>query len=213
MNPLTIWLRGLICYISVKIVNPTVQFQYNVVSKGTRFGKYVTVYNNVQLKNCNIGDLTYISDGTVLVHTRIGKFCAIGPGVQCGIGDHPTHKFVSIHPVFYSIYRQSQLTFADKSYFGEYKPVEIGNDVWIGASAVVRGGVRIGDGAIVGAGAVVTKDVPPYAIVGGIPARVIRYRFSEAEVKALLDLQWWNQEMSWLKVNWKRFHDIQEFIN
>ena len=98
---------------------------------------------------------------------------------------------ISTHPVFFSTRMQSGYTFADESYFEEYRGTTIGNDVWIGANAIVIDGVRIGDGAVVAAGAVVTKDVPAYAIVGGVPARIIRYRFLQTDIDVLLKINWW----------------------
>ena len=90
--------------------------------------------------------------------------------------------------------------------------MNIGNDVWIGANAMILGGITIGDGAIIGAGAVVTKDIPPYAIVGGIPARIIRYRFPNDVINALLSSQWWNLSENILKSNIKVFQS-NDFIN
>ena len=93
------------------------------------------------------------------------------------------------------------ITFSANSYFDEFAPIKIGNDVWVGARAIILDGVTIGDGAIVGAGAVVAKDVPAYAVVGGVPAKVLRYRFEQAEIDLLEQLKWWNKDIDWLRKN------------
>lgn len=89
----------------------------------------------------------------------------------------------------------------------------IGSDVWIGANVTVRPGVRIGDGAIVGANSVVTGDIPPYAIYAGCPARLIRYRFTEEEIEKLLKMKWWEQDEQWIRDNIERFKDIKDFTD
>ena len=105
-------------------------------------------------------------------------------------------------------------TFVDQKYFEEEeKTVHIGNDVWIGSNVIVVDGVTIGDGAIIAAGAVVTKDVPPYAIFGGIPAKLIRYRFDEQKIDFMLKFKWWDKEEKWLRKNVKDFHNIDKFIH
>lgn len=86
------------------------------------------------------------------------------------------------------------ISWTDHNSYDEFKEIYIGNDVWIGQRAMVMGGVRIGNGAVVGAGAVVTKDVPPYTIVGGVPAKIIRYRFSDKVVKKLQSSKWWDYD-------------------
>ncbi len=95
---------------------------------------------------------------------------------------------------FYSTRKQCGATFADRDYFDEQSDISIGNDVWIGARVFLIEGIHVGDGAIVGAGAVVTKDVPAYAVVGGVPAKIIRYRFTQEQIEYLLELQWWDKE-------------------
>lgn len=129
----------------------------------------------------------------------IGRYCSIAKHVQIGVANHPT-DWLSISARQYSPKYLNFHRFVEKSCHTlpheMFQKTTIGNDVWIGTNAVVMGGVTIGDGAIVAAGAVVTKDVPPYAIVGGVPARVIRYRFSPTIVSQLLDLQWWNYDIA-----------------
>ena len=85
--------------------------------------------------------------------------------------------------------------------------------MWIGADVKIIGGIKIGDGAIVAAGALITKDVPPYAVVGGVPARIIRYRYSEDKIKKLLQFKWWNKDLNWIKANADLFSDEESFFN
>ena len=104
------------------------------------------------------------------------------------------------------------MTYSKERRFEEFKAqIEIGNDVWIGDSAIIMDGVKIGDGSIIAAGAVVTKDVPPYAIVGGVPAKIIRYRFDEDDINFLLELSWWEKDKKWIKENAEKFSDIRNF--
>lgn len=113
--------------------------------------------------------------------------------------------------MFYSTSKQCGVTFATDNVFKEYlKPLKIGNDVWIQQNVFICGGVEISDGAIVLAGAVVTKDVPPYAVVGGIPAKVIRFRYDEETIQFLLRIKWWNNDIEWFKKNWRLLNDINK---
>lgn len=164
-------------------------------------------------KICELGDFSYVSPGCYAVNRQscIGKYCSIGTNVQIGVSQHPTN-WLSTSPVFYF---KHLLDFPSDGVEGYaennlIKPVIIGNDVWIGFNAIIMDGVKIGDGAIIGAQAVVTKDVPPYAIVGGVPARVIRYRFDQETIKALLELKWWDKDPKFLAN--LPFTDIQSTI-
>lgn len=152
-------------------------------------GKPCVIHRDVEIAGgVQIGDYSYVNTGTIIVSGSIGKFCSIGYFCQIGVHEHPL-DFMSTSPLIYS----GENIFQTKSSWNDiYSPPLIGNDVWIGSKAIILQGVNIGDGAVIAAGAVVTKDVPPYAIVGGVPAKLIRYRFDEKEIGFLLKLKWWN---------------------
>lgn len=171
--------------------------------------------NSIQdatLYNSKLGDFSYVGLNSYLNHVNVGKFTCIGPHVQIGLGEHPVKGFVSVHPIFYSPVKQVGISFSDKFYFNEFNKTIIGNDVWIGANVVVIGGVKIGNGAVIAAGAVVVKDVPPFTLVGGVPAKVIKSRFDENQIQQLQDFKWWDKDIDWLKNNFKKFHSIKEFF-
>lgn len=151
----------------------------------------ISIYSGSNVIDSSVGKFTYIAGDSNLNLVKVGRFCSIGSHLLCGNGEHPT-DFVSTHPVFFSNLQQCGISFTDNNLFEERKEVTIGNDVWIGARVFIRDGVKIGNGAIVGAGSVVVKDVPDYAIVGGIPAKVIRFRFTEDLIKRLQSIEWWN---------------------
>ena len=146
------------------------------------------------------------------IKATIGRFTSIAPFVRTNLGIHPiTFPYATTSPMFFSNKRQTGETFADRLMFDETRPPTIiGNDVWIGENVFFAGGLTIGDGAVVLAGAVVTKDIPPYAIVGGIPAKVIKYRFDEETITFLLNLRWWDMDVSWLKEHWELLCDINK---
>lgn len=174
-------------------------------------GYYNTIYENVKINNSTIGDYVYISNDCRINTTQIGKFCSIGPSVRIGLGAHPTNH-LSTFPAFYSKKNRCQISFVDQNKFDEYGNVVIGNDVWIGYNAIVMSGINIGDGAIIASGAVVTKDVKPYSIVGGIPAKHIKFRFQDSEIQSFLLLKWWDKDIKWIKENSFKFHDINNFL-
>ena len=151
------------------------------------------------------------------VDGAIGRFCSIAGNIHTVIGSHPTRTFVSTHPAFFSTKKQAGFTYVQEQLFEESvfaapkHQVIIGNDVWIGYGATLLSGITVGDGAIVAAGAVVTKDVPPYAIVGGVPAKVIRYRFEKETVDRLLSVRWWDWPLETIRERSKDFSDVREF--
>lgn len=151
-------------------------------------GQHVAINRRSYVNDSIIGDYSYCGINTTMNFVRMGKFCSIARNVDIGGFDHDYHK-VTTMPMF----RFRQMLTGEKPIPDRcYGYCEIGNDVWIAAGAQVLHKVRIGDGAVVGGGAVVTKDVPPYAIVAGVPARVIKFRFPPDVIEQLLRIQWWN---------------------
>lgn len=178
---------------------------------------YINDYSRISRSYVGLG--TYIAGHTSLSRIKIGKFCSIGQRIKTNLGVHPTH-LISTHPSFYSDKKQAGFTFVKNSPFAEHTYtdenekhlVEIGNDVWIGNDVTIMDGVKIGDGAIIGTQSLVTKDVEPYSIIGGIPAKIIRKRFSEEEIDLLLEFKWWNKDFSWIAEKHNSFLNKDEFF-
>lgn len=146
-----------------------------------------------------IGAFTNINPDGLIQNCTIGRYCAIATGVKIGNGNHPTN-WLSVNACQYvkncrnyNNILQGEIHTKD---FDCYKHTTIGNDVWIGANVYIKDGVNIGDGAIVGANSVVTKDIEPYAIYGGVPAKLIRYRFEPHIIQKLLELKWWEYKIT-----------------
>lgn len=178
----------------------------------SNLGKFCAIGKGCYVYCTSIGDYTYLSSNVSVMNTNIGKFCSIAQGACICLGMHPSSKFVSTHPSFFSLSKQNGMTFSDKNYFEEMGKTRIGNDVWIGVNAIIMDNITIGNGAIVGAGAVVTNDIPPYAVVAGVPAKTMKYRFEKDEIDFLEKFKWWNKDEVWLKTNLKDMHDIKLFI-
>jgi acetyltransferase-like isoleucine patch superfamily enzyme len=159
----------------------------------------------------NMGYGTYICNDCSITG-NIGRFTSIAAEVKNAQGVHPiTAPYATTSPMFFSLKKQSGITFAKKQFFDEMRaPISIGNDCWIGQRVFFVGGLTIGDGAVVLAGAVVTKDVPPYAIVGGVPAKILKYRYDEETIQFLLEKKWWNMPLEWLKENSALLCDIDK---
>ena len=153
----------------------------------------------------SIGKGSYIGTNC-FINAKIGRFCSIAARAKTVGGRHPyTYPFASTSPSFFSLHSTNGLTYTNTQNFEERKKAEenysvvIGNDCWIGDSATLIEGVRIKEGAVVLAVAAGTKDVPPYAIVGGVPAKILKYRFESDTIDYLLKLKWWDKGDNWLK--------------
>ncbi|WP_454726784.1 MULTISPECIES: CatB-related O-acetyltransferase [Cupriavidus] len=171
--------------------------------KTSKFEGYNAVGRRCLILNSSIARFSYISADTKIIRTKIGAFCSIGQEVLIGgLASHPL-DWLSTHPVFFSTKQQANMSFVKIDAVEEQGYVEIGNDVWIGARAIIIDNCKIGNGAVIAAGAVVASDIPPYAIVGGVPARIIRYRFTPNEIERIEKMEWWTlsiEELCQLKV-------------
>lgn len=168
---------------------PSSFFRHSSLSPHLSFEPPVAFINVKFFGPVRLGRHSYMNDGMVRHHTLIGRYCSIGRHVTIAAGDHHTDALTT-HPVgFKSATRPRRPPGSLRT--SKHSTTEIGNDVWIGDNVVVLSGVHIGDGAVIGANAVVTKDVEPYAIVGGVPAKLIRFRFDEKIITDLLDVKWW----------------------
>lgn len=147
-----------------------------------------------------IGDYTYINSGDIYDGVYIGKYCSLSTNLSLGAGQHYLNH-LSTFPVTLRVTGDG----SSEDIFPPHKDTHIGNDVWIGNGVTIIQGVTVGDGAVIAAGAVVTKDVPPYAIVGGVPAKVIRYRFAPGVVQELLKLRWWDRDETWIAAHRELF--------
>ena len=164
-----------------------------------------------------MGAYSYVGVDNFFAHTKIGRYSSIGNHIKVVALTHPTHG-VSTHPAFYSADYEGR-AYVDTNKETEVLKTqdgwqcEIGNDVWIGSHVLIKGGVKIGDGAVVAMGSVVTKDVPPYSIVGGVPAKVIKYRFDDDTITKLMQIQWWDKDQEWIKKYADKFMDVNSFLD
>lgn len=177
-----------------------------------RVGGYTSFYGRMG-RGSYIGNDCHIS-------ADIGRFTSIGNHVTQILESHPYKEpSVTTSPMFYSLKRQNGHTFAKKQMAEEYRYYDkereiafrIGNDCWVGNDVCFIGGVQVGDGAVILTRALVAKDVPPYAIVGGIPAKVIGYRYDEETIDFLMEVQWWNKDVKSIEEHWESFSDMERF--
>lgn len=200
---------------------------YSYLQYGPHYDKEDIVY-----RSCRIGRYTYGYQGLLsefCICESIGRFCSIN-GTARLVNNHAL-GFVTTHPILdypfdctaaeydrklenakkYGKHFNNSPNF-HKDYTRDNRSVVIGNDVWIGANAIILPGVNIGNGAVIAAGAVVTKEVPAYAIVGGVPAKVIKYRFSKEAIEAFEKIAWWDWKIEEIKANMELFYQPEKFL-
>lgn len=197
MFPIAHFIKGFV----KNLFNPRIS-NFALVSANVKVDKTAFINRFVKAKESSIGAHTYIGANTDIECAEIGKFCSIADHCRIGMAGH-TLSCLSTSPIFTRVVNGCHEQWVENDVFPDEQdvPANIGNDVWIGSHALIRGGVTIGDGAIIGAGAVVVKDVPPYAVVGGVPAKVIKYRFSQEVIDRLEEMKWWDMPDEVLKKN------------
>ena len=197
-----------------------VYFGSNVhVNLNNFFGGFNRIGDNCIISSSEIGYATYIADSSIISNAKIGKFCAIGKNTQICLGKHPTN-YVSIHPSFYSTKKQAGFSFVKNQIYEEHDYIDeskkfvvsIGNDVWIGNNVIIMDGVEIGSGAVIGSGSIVTRDIEPYGIAYGQPAKLKKLRFSKAVVEKLIEIKWWDFKHEKIKNSIDKFYSVEDFI-
>jgi phosphonate metabolism protein (transferase hexapeptide repeat family) len=163
--------------------------------RDTTLGKFTDIAERVVLAECDVGDYSYFERNVEAIYCSIGKFCAIAADVRLNALDHPIER-ISQHKITYRPNEYFLGAKVDKDFrsLRQAKRVKVGHDVWIGHGAIIMPGLSIGHGAIIAAGAVVTRDVAPYAIVAGVPAKRIRWRFEKSIRTRIIKLGWWDWE-------------------
>ena len=172
------------------LFNPAVSL-FTTIDYHSHISRKAKVYSHTHIANSTIGAYSYISRNSRIVYADVGKFCSISGETKVGMSTHTLDK-LSSSPIFTEAKNATKHCWVNNSTVSPYERVMVGNDVWIGVRAIILGGKTIGNGAVIAAGAIVTKDVPPYAVVAGVPAKVVRYRFPQEIIDRLEALQWWN---------------------
>ena len=184
------------------------------------FFSYVDRYSDIKgpfyvgrfsiIRKSRISSFSYVGNHTKIINANIGKFCSIAQNVRIGLGKHPTFM-ISTSPIFYSKNNPFKLEWVKENKFKEFEKITIGNDVWVGANAILLDGIKIGDGSIIAAGAIVTHNVPSFSIVGGCPAKLIRMRFDQETIDLIEESKWWNWPIEIIRENIDFFTDKEKF--
>ena len=187
-----------------------------IILKNCHFEGHNAVGDNTYLSGTSLGYGSFVGFGCEFSNCKIGRYCSLGSNIRVVSATHPVNGFISTHPAFFS--DTYWFHYVKKSKFKEHLTnnegyeCTIGNDVWIGDNVLVRGGSKIGDGAIIAMGSVVLHDVPPYTIVAGAPAKEIRKRFPVNSIDDLERLQWWNKSTEWIMHHADEYADVDTFL-
>ena len=179
----------------------------------SRIGCWTDIGPNCSIVESDFGDYSYLAGDAQIIYAEIGKFCSIASHARINPGNHPMERVTQHHMT----YRRVEYGFADtddEPFFDwrrSHKCI-VGHDVWIGHGAIIMPGVSIGTGAVIGSNAVVTKDVAPYEIVVGVPAKPIRKRFNDDVIEKLLRIAWWDWDRLTLKERFDELCDVQAFV-
>lgn len=177
---------------------------------GSKIAKSAALKQNTRFYESSIDNYSFVGRNCLIQNTEIGKYVSISDNCNLGLPSHPA-EYVSTSPVFLNGKNAVKINLATLKY-NDCKKLCIGNDVWIGSNALIKAGLKIGNGAIIGAGAVVTHDIPPYEIWAGVPARFIRKRFDDETVKKLLEIKWWEWDDKKIKTFGDFFNDPQQLL-
>lgn len=188
------------------------------ITKDSQFQGANYIHENTMFISSKLGFASYIGADCKFYNTVIGKYCSISDNVRVIINDHPIKNNISTHPMFYNAKHKmiKKMGLSNEKFIStnnDIKPVNIGNDVWIGEGVTIFSGVKIGDGAVIGAKSLVIKDVQPYEIVAGIPAKRIRFRFNSRKIEFLLNSKWWDNSLTEIEKDFKKYSDIDKFMN
>ena len=183
------------------------------IIKDSQIGSYTLLMANTWLVESSFGDYSYTAGDVQIIYSEIGKFCSIANSVRINPGNHPQWRVTQHHMT----YRRVEYGFGDQDdqVFFDWRrshKCKIGHDVWIGHGAIIMPGVEIGTGAVIGSGAVVTKNVGPYEVAVGVPAKVIKKRFTESIIANLLKSEWWEWDRKTLEENFYDLLDMDRFL-